>query len=268
MVSIIIDKMEKTKRIKKHNNSMRAKHSVIILLMFIILTINVSASEVNNFAPVKQGECTTVKQTCASCTYVNTSVFFPNSTLAATNQGMSDQGGGVWTLEFCDTSDRGRYDVIGSGDLLGTDTGFDVLYFEVSATGTELTQAKAISYIVILIISILIFFGLLFIGIKLPSKNKSDELTGYIIAVSNLKYVKTFILGLSYLSLLWISYFTWMITHAFLDFTFLSSMFKIIFYALAISTFPLFILYVYFTIANFIKDKDISDLLLRGLSTK
>ncbi len=263
-----INKMDKTKNKEKRISSMKVTRSLIILLMFLILTINISALEINNFAPVKQGQCTTVKQTCASCTHVNTSIFFPNSTIAVTNQGMSDQGGGTWTYEFCNTSDKGRYDVTGSGDLLGTETGFDVLYFEVSATGTELTQAKAISYTIILIISILIFFGLLFIGIKLPSKNKSDELTGYIIAVSNLKYVKTFILGLSYLSIMWIGYFTWMITHAFLDFNFLSSMFKIIFYTLAISTFPLFILYIYFTIVNFIRDKDIKDLLLRGLSTK
>lgn len=137
----------------------------------------------------------------------------------------------------------------------------------VTQTGTELTKAKSSLYITILIISILTFLGILFLAIKLPSKNKSDELTGYIIAVSNLKYVKTFLMGLSYLIVTWISYFIWMITDALIDFGFVSSIFKIIFYALAISTFPLFILYIYFTIANFVRDKDIKDLLLRGIST-
>lgn len=239
-----------------------------ILLLLGIFILSFASAEINNFAPVKQGDCKLITQVCASCSYVNVSVFFPNSSIIITNQGMIDQGGGTWTYEFCNTSDKGRYDVIGSGDLLGTDTGFDVLYFDVSSIGTELTQAKAVSYIIILIISILIFLGLLFIGIKLPSKNKSDELTGYIIAVSNLKYVKTFIFGLSYLSVMWISYFTWMITEAFLDFTFLSSMFKFIFYTLAISTLVLFPLYIYFSIANFIRDKDIADLLLRGITVK
>lgn len=247
---------------------MNRQNKILLLLLIGIFMVNFTSAEINNFAGVVQGDCVTIKQICASCSYVNTSISYPNSTLAITNQGMSNQGGGTWTYEFCNTSKKGRYDVTGSGDLLGTDTGFDVLFFKVSATGTELTQAKAISYTVILIISILIFFGLLFVGIKLPSKNKSDELTGYIIAVSNLKHLKTFLLGLSYLSIMWISYFTWMITHAFLDFTFLSSMFKIIFYTLAISTLPLFVLYIYFTISNFIKDKDIQDLLSRGLSTK
>lgn len=247
---------------------MKKQLSLVLILMLGIFLIGISSAEINELPPVKQGECVITKQVCVSCSYVNTSISFPNSTLAVTNQGMVDQGGGTWTYEFCDTSEKGRYDVTGSGDLLGTDTGFNVLSFKVSATGTELTQAKAISYTVILIISILIFISLVFVSIKLPSKNKSDELTGYIIAVSNLKYLKTFLLGLSYLSLMWISYFTWMITHAFLDFTFLSSMFKIIFYTLAISTFPLFVLYIYFTISNFIRDKDIQDLLLRGLSAK
>ncbi len=240
----------------------------VLLFIACIFIIGLASAEINSFPPVKQGECVIVKQVCASCSYVNTSISFPNSTLAVTNVGMSDEGGGTWTHEFCNTSEKGRYDVIGSGDLLGTDTGFDVLHFDVSATGTELTQAKAISYTVILIISILIFLGTLFVAIKLPSKNKSDELTGYIIAVSNLKYVKRTLFGLSYLTLVWISYFVWMITHAFLDFTFLSSLFKVIFYTLAISIFPLFVLYIYFIIANFIKDKEIADFLLRGLSVK
>ena len=230
--------------------------------------INFASAEINNFAGVVQGDCVIVKQVCASCSHVNVSISYPNSTLAITNQGMIDQGGGTWTYEFCNTSDRGRYDITGSGDILGIDTGFDVLYFEVSSTGNELTQAKALSYTVVLIISILLFLCLLFVGIKLPSKNKSDELTGYIIAVSNLKYVKFFLMGLSYLMTIWISYFLWMMTHAFLDFTFLASLFKFIFYILAISTFPLFILYIYFIIANFIKDKDVADLLLRGFNTK
>jgi len=239
------------------------------LLIFIvgIFLISFISAEVNNFAPVKQGECKLITQVCASCSYVNVSITLKDG-LLVNNTGMSNSGGALWTYEFCNTSEKGRYDVTGSGDLLGTATGFDVLFFDVSPTGTELTQPKAVSYIVILAISILIFFGLLFVAIKLPSKNKSDELTGYIIAISNLKYLKQALMGLSYITLIWISYFTWMITYAFLDFAFLSSLFKFMFYFLAISTFPLFVLYIYFVIANFVRDKQIADLLLRGLSTK
>jgi hypothetical protein len=247
---------------------MKIKINIIILLVIGIFMINLTCAEINNFAGVKQGDCVTIKQVCASCTYVNVSVSYPNSTLAITNQEMTNQGGGTWTYEFCDTPDKGRYDIIGSGDLEGTDTGFDVLYFEVSSTGTELTQAKALSYTIILIISIFLFLGIFFVAIKLPSKNKSDELTGYIIAVSNLKYVKYFLFGLSYLMTIWISYFLWMMTHAFLDFVFLASLFKFIFYILTVSTIVLFPLYIYFIITNFLRDKDIKDLLLRGLSAK
>lgn len=244
---------------------MKIDNKFILMSVFILLIGFTSSLE--SLGIYKQGECLDVRQTCVSCTYVNISVTNPNSTIVLNNIGMDSQGAGVWIKEFCETSTTGRYDVVGAGDLDGTDTGF-AYFFKISATGTELTQAKAVSYTIILIISIFIFLGLLFVGIKLPSKNKSDELTGYIIAVSNLKYLKTIMLGLSYLSMVWISYFTWMIVYAFLDFTFLSSLFKIMFYTLAISTFPLFVLYVYFTIANFIRDKDIKDLLLRGLTTR
>ncbi len=182
----------------------------IIIIMGLLLLNSVVALE--SLGEYKINTCVNIRQTCTTCSYVNLSITEPtNSTIVISNQAMNDEGGGVWTYEFCKTSTTGKYDVVGSGDLDGEDTSF-VIFFIISATGTELTTAKIWSYISILIISILTFLALLFVGIKLPSKNKSDEMTGYIIAVSNLKYVRTFILGLSYLALLWISYFIWMIT--------------------------------------------------------
>ncbi len=261
-------KMKKNKKQKMMKENMKKLIIIMIGLFLFSSTLAIDSSQHINLGEYKINTCVNIRQTCATCSFVNFTITEPiNSTIVINNQAMNDNGGGVWTEEFCNTATTGRYDVIGLGDLDGSNTNF-ATFFIISATGTELTTAKVLSYIIILIVSVMIFLGLLFVGIKLPSKNKSDELTGYIIAVSNLKYVKTLILGLSYLSTVWISYFTWMITEAFLDFTFLSSLFKIMFYTLAYSTLPLFILYIYFTITNFIRDKDIADLLLRGLTTK
>lgn len=136
---------------------------------------------------------------------------------------------------------------------------------EVNIIGTKLTQAKANTYIIILIFSILIFAGILYFGLAMPDGNKRDEMSGYILAVSNLKYLKYFLLCLSYVFLVWISYFSWMIVYAFLDFEFLSNIFRFIFTALAITTLPLFILFTYLTIANLVRDSKIADSLMRGL---
>ncbi len=109
----------------------------LILITLVLLTFFSSfvLAEINEYAPVRQGECVDIKQVCASCSYINLSVSYPNSSLAVINEGMVDQGGGTWLYNFCETSELGRYDVTGSGDLLGTDTGFDVLWFEVTPDG-------------------------------------------------------------------------------------------------------------------------------------
>ena len=238
---------------------------IIIPLIVGIFLIGLVSAEINNYAPIKAGECITVKQICASCSYVNVSISYENSSLAIINQGMTNQGGGIWTYNFCDTSQLGRYDVMGSGDLDGNPTGFGVLYFDVTTTGKILTSGKTTIYTIILIFSVLIFGGLAWFGFSIPSKNDTDEMTGYIFAVNNLKYLKQVFLGLAYITLVWISYFVWMISYSFLDFDFLTKIFRINFVFLTVLTLPLFILYTYITIANLVKDQKIKDMLLRGL---
>lgn len=202
---------------------------------------------------------------CSSESYCNINIIDPDENLIVTGQNMTNQDSfHNYTIS---PNKTGTYKVEGFC-IDGEDSEEIDFPLSITQTGTDLTQAKAWLYITILVLSILLTLGMLFVAIKLPSKNKSDELTGYIIAVSNLKYVRTFLFGLCYIMTIWISYFMWMITLALLDFTFLAGLFKFLFYTLAISTFPLFPLYIYFTIANFVKDKDIADLLSRGFSPK
>jgi len=105
---------------------------------------------------VKQNECVIIPQTCASCTYVNMSITYKNTTLI-NNVGLEDMGGGLWTYSFCNTGSLGRYDVQGSGDLEGTATGFDVLYFNVTPSGQPISLGF---YFLIFILSI----GLIILG--------------------------------------------------------------------------------------------------------
>ena len=133
------------------------------LMLFLVLglvLISFASAEVNEYAPVKDGDCITIKQGCSSCSYVNVTISYPNSTLAVSNEGMDSQGAGQWTYDFCNTIALGRYDVGGEGDLEGTPTSFDVLWFDVSTNGKE--PADGITIVVFTIIFMLIFFfGLL-----------------------------------------------------------------------------------------------------------
>ena len=129
------------------------KTTLLLVLLLIASTMMMAyaSAEVNSFAPVKQFDCITIKQTCGSCSYVNVSISYPNSSLAAANEEMTSSGGGVWTYNFCETSLLGRYDVAGMGDLEGTETSFDVLYFDVTPSGFNWSISY---YILIFILSI------------------------------------------------------------------------------------------------------------------
>ena len=73
---------------------------------------------------------------------------------------MTNQGGGTWTYLFTDTKSQGRYDVTGSGDLEGTPTSFDVLYFDVNEYGiaASLFALYTILYLILLFASYLFYY--------------------------------------------------------------------------------------------------------------
>jgi hypothetical protein len=146
--------------------------------------------------------------------------------------------------------------------------GFLIGEYEVNSVGETLTPERATLYTILWLMSLLVFAGLLIAGIKIPSNNKSDAVTGYVIAVSNLKYLKMFCIALAYLTATFIFYYTWMISIAYLDFSFMSEIFRIIFYAMTILIIPFFVLMIYILIANWTRDSQIKDFLSRGLKTR
>ncbi len=137
-----------------YHNKLKA---LALFLLLLSATLFVSA-EINSFGSYAKGSDVLIRQTCASCTYVNVSVSYPNSTLAITNVGMTNAGGGTWTYLFNDTKTLGRYDITGSGDLEGTPTSFDVLYFDINEYGI----AASLFALYTILYLILIFAGYLF----------------------------------------------------------------------------------------------------------
>ena len=93
-------------------------------------------------------------------------------------------------------------------------------------------------------------------------------MTGYVIQVSNLKYLKIVFFGFAYAIAVFIAYLSWMIAFGFLEMNFLASIFQFVFYALAWTTLPLFVLTVYILITSLIKDSKISEALSRGIRMK
>jgi len=211
------------------------KNKILILLLGILLFsgIGIASAEINNYAPVKQNDCVILSQVCSSCSFVNISIKYPspNSSYAIYEESMTRIGGGDWFYEFCNTTLIGRYDVTGHGDLEGVDTGFDVLFFEVTPNGSVLSIELSIMYVFIL----LILIGLFLFGISKTS--------------SSIKNIKTdsmawtvFYICISYLSIFALSFILWLISNDYLySIPILASIMWILWITLGIMFFPFII---------------------------
>lgn len=246
------------------------KHLTLILLAFVLLmAISVNAeTQIQTLGTFKSGETVTLVQNCLTSSYSNISrIIYPNGTFALNTQTIMVKNGDDYSYSFSDTDTMGQYLIYGVCDESGTKTNW-VYDFTITATGSDLTQAKSNSYLIIFIISILIFIGLVILGIYLPGSNKKDQFTGYIIAVSNVKYLKILFLGLAYMVSVFIGYLSWMIAYAYLDMEFVTTIFRFIFTAQVVLIPGLFILLVYLSIANAVRDSKLSEMLTRGLNVR
>lgn len=245
---------------------------IILLLIFLIFIIfistNLVSAEVHTLGTFKTNQCVTLKQTCGNCTYVNFTLSTPpNQSTYLANQSMTKISQTLFTYDFCNTSIDGEYTYDTSSDPNGIITPDPVNFF-VNPLGKTLTNSQAILYFLIFIISFILFLISLIFGIYVPGGNSKDQMTGYIIAISNIKYVKIFMLAVSYIILMLMTYFGWIISFGYLDLDFLGNLFNFTFYVLIVFMFPLFVIGTYVLISNLVKDAKVGDMLSRGLKIK
>ena len=136
------------------------KNKIMILIFGMLLISFASAYDMGTFP---KGECVEITQTCASCTYVNLSINYPNTTLAVTNDGMASIGAGGWRYSFCDTNTTGDdpYVIYGEGDLLGTATGFSELTFKITENGSDLNDMNKGSNPLLFILCLFFILGII-----------------------------------------------------------------------------------------------------------
>jgi len=234
---------------------------LFVFLAFIFINLTNLASSADTISPIKVSTCGQLPQLDATVAWENvTSVQLPDKSINNFGQFM-DKNGPYFNFTFCNTSQLGTYYVNGY-DNNSISWKYD---FKVTANGQALETSNSLLYVIVLVISFVFFVIAIWGGLALPYQNKRDQMTGYILAVENLKYLKMFCWAIAYLMVLIMSYFGWIISQMFLYIDFLGNIFKFAFYALAYSTLPLFIIGMYIAIANWIRDSNISDQLSRGL---
>lgn len=160
-----------------------------ILLIIGLMFISLGSAIEQDLGTAVKGECINLVQICDTCTTNNISrVLFPNSTASNTEEIEMTKDGTYYNASFCATSTIGTYVVLGHGDLSGKDTVWTYT-FEVTGGGESITVAKAIMYLGLLIVLVLLFVCSIF-GISiLPSGNDRDD-EDFFIDINNLKYLR------------------------------------------------------------------------------
>lgn len=243
------------------------KLSLIFLFFFLIISVNAETETHIVDTPIDlQFTCTLNNEIPSASAVFNITITDRNGNKLVDNQRATAQGQGSfnYTATFNKTETYKVQMFCTDGTYSFSDEG----YYIITPLGGELSTAKATTYIIVFVIGLIILTGFLIMGIYLPIGNKRDEMTGYIIAVRNIKYLKLLFLAFAYLTALVISYFAYTLSYSYLDFDFLTNLFRLLFYVEATAVLPLFILFVYLTITNLIKDSQIKELLSRGLRAK
>jgi len=136
--------------------------------------------------------------------------------------------------------------------------------FEVTQTGSVLSTAQGIIYIVFLIVILVIFTFSLAGAIKIPFNNHRDS-SGKIISVNDLKYVKIFLMVISYILLLFIFGITKSIMENFLFLDNASKVFSWLYWIMWSFMWPIIVLSLLLTLVYFLQGLKIKTSLERGV---
>lgn len=238
---------------------------LFILFLIGLMFISFVPAQQQSLDTVKRGDCINLIMTCDSCSYNNiTRVLFPNRTVALTEVSM-DKDGTYYNHTFCLTQTKGNYIVLGHGDLSGTDTVWDY-DFEVTGSGGISTTGNSIMHGIILFVLMFFLAITFFFAVSINGKNEFQM--GKVIKVNYAKYLKQGLFFISYLLLTFMFGMIWVISENYLNFDIGTAIFQTIFTVLWIAIFPIFIMFVIFSLIKYVLDLKLENLHKRNLSVR
>jgi len=133
---------------------------LLISMIFLMAILPLSSASIGNLGTFKQGECINLLQTCADCTYNNvSSVTQPDGVTGMGLVTAMSKSGLEYTLQFCNTTKSGTYNVNGYGDPGYVVTKWNY-NFDITPTGSESNTIFFVT--LILIVTGLILLGFVF----------------------------------------------------------------------------------------------------------
>ena len=176
----------------------------------------------------------------------NISIFYPNGSAFVKNADAVNSGDG-----FCRFSNITSIIGVYSGDLYvtdGVDYGRSTFQFEVTVNGDKPDITSGIIYFAILIISMILLILLIYYSVT-----------------TNKKYLKIGLLGLAYLSIIWVLFVLWQLAFNYLAMEGLASVLRIFFLISVWAIFPLGLLLIIITIKEIYDDITEKKMFERGI---
>lgn len=171
----------------------------ILSILVLILLITITSASLGTF---QQRECVNIK-TILNTTSVNIStISYPNTTIALSNQQMQLIGSSTFNFSFCDTQAFGTYiyDYVDAEEQVFVNT------FTITKNGFDITTGEALLYLALFLAVLILFALFLTLAIITPFDNVTElDRNGrmIVIQVTKSKYMKIIASWLTYGTFLW-----------------------------------------------------------------
>ncbi len=238
---------------------------VVVVGMFFVIGIGLASTQQQTLGTFKQGDCIPLSQTCGNCTYNNITTVLKtgeNSIVHNISSQMTKTGT-FYNYTFCNTSQTGIYNVHGFGDINGIVTSW-IYNFEITGTGFEFSQPRAI--LSLGLIGLLIFLFIITLGgiSKLPSKDNYDE-EGTLLSINQLKYLRPVLAMVSFFLIIAIVYVGSNIAFAYMGTTLLAEILFAVFKILFGLSLPIVVVWFCYIFYSIFKDREMKKYLERGV---
>lgn len=139
-------------------------------------------------------------------------------------------------------------------------------YIYVTAQGVPYNTTHGIIYASLILLLSGVFILQLFFIFSIDADNKVSD--GRVIQINYMKYLRIFLVAMCYVTFIAINYFAWNIAYGILEFEEMAKFFRVLFTITYSVMYPIFIVIIVWSVAQFVKDRKVEEFVKRNLSFK
>ncbi len=237
-------------------------------MLFVVLLIGIVSAETfqQNIEVDFKKSCTnSTGMICSPSAYCNMTIKYPNSTASINDLRMTNNNNGIFNI----TIPSSNVEILGdyNWDMFccdNADCGEAHGIFKITKSGGEISQEKAIVYIAMIALLVIIFL-LCLAGVGwLPDSNAQDE-DGMILSINKLKYVRSILYAVAYALLIGIIFLASNVSYLFLETPMMGNFLFMVYRVMMYLAFPMVVVWFIFIFVKMYNDKEIKNMLDKGI---